>query len=186
MVVARSKSNKPASRKNARDAGGLNGKAIQGFMIRFGLLSLAFALAPLIPGWDGLESRYLSLQAVLVNGLLHLIGQPTQLEGTTVFSPAFRMTISPTCSALGIILFFSATVLAFPAPARRKIVGLMAGLMAIYVLNMVRIVTIYLTGVRWPAQMQRVHEELWPSLLIMGTLLISGAWVYYASNQRTT
>ena len=184
MAVARAK--KPVSRKIAGDAGGSGSRnAVRGFMLRFAVLSLVFALVPLIPGWDGLESRYLSVQAVLVNGLLHLLGQPTQLEGTTVFSPAFRMTIAPNCSALGIILFFSATVLAYPARAKRKIVGIMAGFMAIYALNIVRIVTIYFTGARWPERLHGVHEELWPSLLIMGTLFISGVWVYYASNQRT-
>ena len=118
MAVARAKK-KPASHKMAGDAGGKKGTAAQRFILRFAAFSLTFALLPLVPGWDALESRYLSVQAVLVNGLLHLLGQPTQLEGATVFSTAFRMTIAPNCSALGILLFFSATVLAYPAPAKR-------------------------------------------------------------------
>ncbi len=184
MAAARSK--KSASRKSIRDAGKTGGgrKEIRGFILRFVIFSLTFSLLPLAPGWDRLEIRYLSTLAFQMNGLLHLIGEPTQLEGTNVFSTAFRMTIEPHCSALGIILFYSAAVLAFPASMMRKIAGLSVGFIILYALNMVRIATIYLTGAHWPARLQGVHEELWPSLLIMGTLLLCGAWVYYASKPR--
>jgi len=176
----------PASPELAGDAGELNGKAVRGFILRFAGFSLMLALAPLIPGWDGLVSHYMSTLAVLVNGLLHLFGQPTQLEGANVFTSAFHVTLAPHCSALDIILFYSATVLAFPTSAVRKIVGLIAGFVAIAGLNLVRIATVYLTGIRWPAHVQSVHEELWPVLLIMGTVVLCAAWVCYARKGRAT
>jgi len=184
MADTGSHANPPASPELTGDAGGLDGKAVRGFVLRFGLFSLALAFVPLIPGWDGMVSRYMSAMAVLVNGLLHLLGQPTQLDGAEVFTSAFRMTLAPHCSALDIVLFYSATVLAFPAPAVRKIVGLAGGLVAIIALNILRIATVYLTGVRWPAHLQGVHEGLWPVVLIMGTVSLSAAWVCYAKKPR--
>jgi len=170
----------PASPDLAGDAGRLDGNAVRRFILRFAMFSLMLAFVPLIPGWDGLVSRYLSVMAVLVNGLLHLLGQPTQLEGANVFTSAFHVTLEPHCSALDIVLFYSATVLAFPAAVMRKTVGLFAGFIAIATLNIVRITTVYLTGVRWPSRVQGVHEELWPVLLIMGTVALCAAWVCYA------
>jgi exosortase/archaeosortase family protein len=174
----------PASPEPSGGADGLDGKAVRGFILRFGIFSFALALVPLIPGWDGVMSRYLSGVAVLVNGLLHLLGQPTQLDGTNVFSSAFHMAIEPHCSALDIVLFYSATVLAFPAAAMRKTVGLLAGFIAIATLNIIRITTVYLTGIRWPANVQGVHEKLWPVFLIMGTVALCAAWVCYARKGR--
>jgi exosortase/archaeosortase family protein len=188
MSAARGRRKKPASQKSTRGAGGSShekgGGEVWKFILRFAAFTAVFSLVQLFPGWDHLVDRYLSGLAVQVKGVLGFIGQPVQIEGTSVFSPDFRMTIVPHCSALGIILFYSAAVMAFPAPRLKKAVGLALGLAAIYLLNMVRITTLYLTGVRWPAWFQGVHEELWPSLLIVGTLLICGAWTSYAGNHR--
>ncbi len=174
----------PASPDMAGDAGTLDGNTVRRFILRFAIFSLMLALVPLIPGWDGVVSRYLSAVAVLVNGLLHLLGQQTQLDGTNVFSSAFHMAIEPHCSALDIVLFYSATVLAFPAAAMRKTVGLLAGFTAIATLNIIRITTVYLTGIRWPANVPGVHEKLWPVLLIMATVALCAAWVCYARKGR--
>lgn len=161
-----------------------SGGALRAFIVRFALILLVMALLPLIPSWDGWVDSYMRGFAILVNGLLHLIGEPTQVADHNVFSEAFRVTLTPDCSALDIVVLFSATVLAFPTNLTRKLIGIVIGFICISILNIVRIVTVYLVGARWPAYVEGMHQAWWPVLLIMATLALCVSWLYWMDRRR--
>ncbi len=161
-------------------------RAVGGFLLRFAVIAIALALVPFLPGWDTFVAWFMSRLAVLVNAFLHLLGQPTQVEGVKVFSHAYNVVLEPHCSALDIMLFFSATVLAIPTHARQKIAGLVAGGIAITALNVLRIATVYLVGAHSPAHVEDLHARLWPVLLVMATVALCALWLCWANTRRAS
>lgn len=174
----------PVPSESAALAFRVNGSAVRGFIVRFAGIVLALSLLPFLPGWEACVNFYMLKLASVVNALLQLLGHPTQMADNRVFTAAYSVTLAPHCAALDIVLFYSATVLAFPTSAGRRLGGLGAGFACSALLNVVRITSIWLVGARWPARVQGVNEGLWPVLLIMGTLALCAGWLCWANEHR--
>ena len=172
------------SKKRKPEAMKPDGKLVRTFILRFLAIIGGLILVTFIPGWDGFVHWYMTSLGVMVNALLHLLGEPTRLAGENVFSDAFNLKLAPHCGALHVLQFFGATVLAFPASATQRIVGVLAGFSCIVLLNLLRLVTVYLAGAHWPTRVQALHEELWPVLLIMGTVILCATWVGWVGGRR--
>ena len=142
----------------------------------FGFIAAFFALS-FAPFWIQLEQKFLLLNAQSENALLNLLGQGCQVSGTSISSAHFAIAVQPQCCAVELIAFLCAALLAFPSPLVRKVAGMLLGIVAIALLNMVRIVSVFLIGAHLPSFFQAVHEELWPGLITLATLLLILAWI---------
>jgi exosortase/archaeosortase family protein len=67
-------------------------------------------------------------------------------------------------------------VLAFPAPWRRRIAGLVLGFAAIQLVNLVRVVSLFWIGAHRPALFSSSHTVLWQSIVVLCGVLLFLAW----------
>jgi exosortase family protein XrtM len=94
------------------------------------------------------------------------------------------MTVVSECSASEFGIFLWASILAFPATLRRKIVGIVLGTLAVGFVNLVRLVTLFLIGVYRPHFFTPVHEELWPGLFVIAVIFFVIGWVSWAIREE--
>jgi exosortase/archaeosortase family protein len=80
------------------------------------------------------------------------------------------------CMATEFVWMVSAVMLAFPAPASCRAGGILMASIFLAGLNLLRVVSLYLVGVHFPGSFTPAHEELWPAILVVGTLSILVAW----------
>jgi exosortase family protein XrtM len=144
-----------------------------------GLIAL-FSAISLLPFWPGFVTGYLRLDTRLASQVLNGLGQQTHNTGDTINSSRFAVTVLRECSANEFIVFLWAGLLAFPTTLRPKIIGLVLGTMGIVFINLVRIVTLFLAGAYCPHVFTTVHEELWPGLFIIATILFVAGWASWA------
>jgi exosortase/archaeosortase family protein len=146
------------------------------FTLRFAGFSALFFALSLIP-WvaQGLQ-HLLNLDARLASSLLNGLGESSHASQNHVVAPSFAIAVNPECSAGDMMALFSATLLAIPVPWMRRIAGIAAGILFIALLNMLRIVTVFWTGVHHPTFFTTLHEELWPGLLVLALLLLILGW----------
>jgi exosortase/archaeosortase family protein len=78
-------------------------------------------------------------------------------------------------------LLFACAVLAFPAPWRRRIAGLLLGFAAIQLLNLVRVVSLFWIGAHKPALFSSSHTVLWQSAVVLCGVLL---FLFYASLEQ--
>lgn len=109
---------------------------------------------------------------------LRILGQDIHREGTRILSPRFSVNIENGCNGVETMLIFFSAVLAFPAPWRARLAGLAVGLVAIQLLNLVRVVALYLTGAYLPSLFDASHTVLWQTLVILGGVLL---WIFWAT-----
>lgn len=151
------------------------------FSARFvALLAFSYALLAL-PVCQHLVDASAPRFASLSNAILNALGQGTRLAGSTISSPRFSMTVIPACAGVEFTQFFCALVLAFPSRILWKIIGVIAGLSVIPALNVLRIVSLYFTGAHFPGAFAAMHERVWGTLLICGTLVLSFFWIKWAT-----
>jgi exosortase/archaeosortase family protein len=146
------------------------------------LLFLAFlsGLAVLIMWLMGSESAMASLQngiAHVANFVLNLLGNRTWVIGHTITSSRFSITVVTACTGLFMTAVFLSAVIAYPARFIAKLIGLALGIVGIFTVNIVRLVSLFYIGVYWPSFLDQAHLLVWPSLLIVFSLFL---WLFWA------
>lgn len=100
------------------------------------------------------------------------------------FGPGgFAVSIEAGCNGVEATIVLIAAVLAFPAPWRARAVAILLGFLAIQVLNIVRIVSLFYLG-NWNLDIFTwVHLYLWPALIMLDVLIVFIIYMRYLSLQ---
>ena len=77
-----------------------------------------------------------------------------------------------------------AAMVAFPSSWRAKLVGVLAGVATVLVVNVVRIVSLFYIGVHFPRVFEVVHVEVWPTAIMFLALFLFLVWVRYATRPQ--
>lgn len=132
-----------------------------------GLLVLASAIVGLRPVDAAVVAPYTAAVARVSGGVLALLGEDAVVRGSEISSPRFTVVVYNGCNGLVTSLIFAAAVVAFPAAWRARLVGLAAGLVAIQLVNQVRIVSLFYVGVFLPRYFNEAHVLVWQSIVIL-------------------
>jgi exosortase H (IPTLxxWG-CTERM-specific) len=116
--------------------------------------------------------------ALASGAVLDLIGQDVTMQGTMIRNARFAVNIRNGCNGVEAMLIFLAAVLAFPASWRSRLLGLGLGILAIQVVNLIRVVALFLTGIYFPQLFDTSHTVIWQTLVILSGVLL---WIYWAN-----
>jgi exosortase H (IPTLxxWG-CTERM-specific) len=152
------------------------------FVSGFIFLMALFYLLWLSPFYSKfLHPTIVSTNAILSGILLNLLGQETTTHGDVIYSSAFSISVKKGCDAIEAMALFITAVLAFPIKWNHKFRGLITGIILIFILNLVRIVSLFLTGVYYPEAFDTMHIEVWQVLFIIFSLIL---WIYVIKQDR--
>lgn len=113
---------------------------------------------------------------------LNLIGQDIEMNGTIIRNQRFAVNIRNGCNGVETMIIFLAAVLAFPSGWRSRIIGLVLGCVAIQIVNLIRVVALFLTGAYFPALFDSSHTVIWQTIVILFGVLL---WIYWANRFAT-
>ena len=148
------------------------------FVARYvAVLSAGFLLLALRPVNDHVVNPYTTFVANESALALNLFGEHARVAGQVLTSSRFSVTIFNGCNGLEAILIFVSGVIAFPAPWRRKLLGVLLGFIAIQVFNVIRVVSLFYIGVFEPAWFNVSHVFIWQSLVIVFGVVLWLVWV---------
>ena len=165
-------------------AGGSDRRRSLAFLAKFAALLVAFYfLLDWRPVNDAIVVPFTAGVARVSAAVLRLLGEGTTVAGTEIRSARFAVNIENGCNGVETALLFGAAVLAFPAPWRRRLVGLAVGFVAIQAINLVRVVSLFWIGSHRPALFSSSHTVLWQSIVVLCGVLLFLAWA--TREQRT-
>ena len=122
--------------------------------------------------------RYLAVYARLAGFVLRLFDSGVRVVGNDIVGRT-SLTVAKNCDAMDVTLLFTAAIVAFPAPWRRRLVGIVAGAAALTLVNVLRIASLYFVDLRWPSAFETIHAEVWPLAIVVlaaGTFLAWSRW----------
>jgi exosortase H (IPTLxxWG-CTERM-specific) len=118
---------------------------------------------------------------------LAALGEDVAVAGRELRSPRFAVSIHNGCNGLVTGLVLAAAVLAFPAaPWSAKVVGLVAGLAAVQLANLVRVVALFYTGVYLPEVFNEAHVAVWQTAIILFAVALWIVWARWAATRART
>jgi exosortase H (IPTLxxWG-CTERM-specific) len=141
------------------------------------VLSVGFLVLALRPVNDRIVNPYTTFVAHESCVVLNVFGEHARVIGQVLGSSRFSVTIFNGCNGLEAILIFVSGVIAFPAPWRRKVIGVILGFAAIQVFNVIRVVSLFYIGVFRPAWFGVSHVFIWQSLVIIFGVVLWLVWV---------
>lgn len=141
-------------------------------------LALGFTLISLNPVNDHVIEPFTAGIAKVSGVTLDLLGQNVRMQGTIIRSPRFAVNIRNGCNGVEAMLIFLAAVLAFPTSWRWRLLGLAFGLVAIQLVNLIRVVALFLTGAYMPSLFDASHTVIWQTVVILASVLL---WIFWAN-----
>ena len=92
-------------------------------------------------------------------------------------STGFAVSIEAGCNGVEATIVLVAAILAFPAPWKRKLLGLSIGIAAVQGLNIIRVISLFYLG-QWSLDaFDFAHQYLWQALIMLDVLIVWLLWV---------
>ena len=88
------------------------------------------------------------------------------------------------CDAVEAIALYVCAVLAFPLPFPKKLIGMTVGALLLSVLNLVRVVSLFLIGVYSHRIFNLMHIDVWQALFIFFAVLLWILWLLWATRHQ--
>jgi len=89
----------------------------------------------------------------------------------------FAVAIEAGCNGVEASIVLVAAMLAFPAPWKRKLIGLAVGIFAVQGLNIVRVISLFYLG-QWSLEaFEFAHQYVWQALIMLDVLIVWLLWV---------
>jgi exosortase/archaeosortase family protein len=128
-----------------------------------------------------IESRameaYLEFNTSAAASLLGLLGSEVRRSGSTLFAEGNPIRVALGCDGSQPILLLSVAVLAFPASARWKLLGVIGGITGLLLLNVVRIASLVWLDSHHPSLFEDAHLFVWPAIFMLVALLLWTQWI---------
>ena len=140
------------------------------------LAGIGILLTPPVQAVDARVSRAL---VTVSHRLIGVCRGKSRVEGAVLRDPAsgFAVEMKDGCNAVNVTILLWSAVLAFPAPSRLKVLGILAGSLILQVLNIVRFISLFYLGQYSATWFDFAHGYVWESLLVLDTLVLFWLWV---------
>jgi exosortase H (IPTLxxWG-CTERM-specific) len=147
------------------------------FVLGFAVLMILFYIFWLSDfSQNIIQPKVVSVNAKLSSLILNIFGMRTKADQALLSSSAFSVSIARGCDAIEAMALYASALLSFPAGWRSKIAGFFVGIALLFVLNIARIISLFLTGIYFPKAFEIMHVEVWQVLFILFAI---GMWIFW-------
>ncbi len=122
--------------------------------------------------WTGALTRISATLITLFDA--HVAAYGNVLQNTV---NGFSVTIEAGCNGIEAAIVLIAAMLAFPAPWKLRLFGVLAGLAAVQALNVVRVISLFYLGQWNMAVFEWAHLYLWQALIMLDVLVVWLIWI---------
>src|SRR6266568_3033736 len=117
--------------------------------------------------------------AAISPGIVKLFDPEVLATGKVLQSASngFAVSIEAGCNGVEATIVLVSAILAFPAPWKRKLVGLAIGIIAVQGLNIIRVISLFYLG-QWSFDaFDFAHQYVWQALIMLDVLVVWLLWV---------
>jgi exosortase/archaeosortase family protein len=117
---------------------------------------------PIRPWLDGFLHRYAASAGFVIGWFephIHVMGQ--DIIGR------YSLHIVKTCDAMDVTILLTSAIVAWPNPWKRRLLCAALGIALLFVLNVLRICSLYWIGLAFPSFFEVAHLDVWPALILL-------------------
>ena len=117
--------------------------------------------------------------AKICAGIVKIFDSQVLAQGKVLQSAdnGFAVSIEAGCNGVEATIVLVAAILAFPASWKRKLIGLVVGIVAVQGLNIVRVISLFYLG-QWNFDaFEWAHLYVWQALIMLDVMVVWLLWV---------
>ena len=159
-------------------------------MLRFAalfctFLAVLFALEVMRPVDEHVILPFTTGLAKLCTTLISAFDSDAVSVGKVIRSTTngFAVSIERGCNGVEAVIILVSAMLAFPAPWKHRLAGIGIGFVAIQLLNLVRIISLFYLGQWSPVLFKWFHLYLWQALIVLDALVVFLVWLRYVPRE---
>lgn len=150
------------------------------FFILFVVILVALFAAELtLPVQNAVVLPWTAALTRISSGLVVPFDNHVAVFGNVIQSTTngFAIAIVAGCNGIEAAIILIAAMLAFPAPWKHRLIGILAGLFAVQTLNVVRVISLFYLG-QWNVKaFEWAHLYLWQALIMFDVLIVWLIWI---------
>jgi len=150
------------------------------FLLLFAALLVGLLAAELTPPLQrAVVEPWTALLARASVALVTLFDSHAAASGKVILSTAngFAISIEAGCNGVEAAIVLISAMLAFPAPWKHRAIGILAGLLAVQLLNVVRVISLFYLG-QWSTRaFEWAHLYVWQGLIMLDVLIVWLVWI---------
>ena len=150
------------------------------FLLLFAALLVGLLAAELTPPLQrAVVEPWTALLARASVALVTLFDSHAAASGKVILSTAngFAISIEAGCNGVEAAIVLISAMLAFPAPWKHRAIGILAGLLAVQMLNVVRVISLFYLG-QWSTRaFEWAHLYVWQGLIMLDVLIVWLVWI---------
>ena len=108
--------------------------------------------------------------------MINLFCLTSAINGTHLSTPEFGINVVDGCNGIYATAILLSGVIAYPARFKHKSVGILIGFMAIFALNLVRVISLLYLGQYFPTVFKEIHVFVWQPIIIIWAIYIWYLW----------
>jgi exosortase H (IPTLxxWG-CTERM-specific) len=109
-------------------------------------------------------------------GLLSIFESGVVAAGTVMRSSRFALDVRNGCNGVEAVILLTAAIFAFPSTLRSRLIGVSVASVAIELLNLVRLSSLFWLGEHYRKIFDFFHIAVWQSLVILAAISIFILW----------
>jgi exosortase H (IPTLxxWG-CTERM-specific) len=114
------------------------------------------------------------------------LGVETRAVGTVVHSGSSGVNVMQGCNGAHAVVILLSSILAFPATWGRRLIGVVAGTVAILGFNVLRIVSLIVVARYYPDKLELFHIAIWQTLIVLIAVALFLGWGVFVASRRTS
>ena len=138
-----------------------------------------FLLLNYAPFHDKFVKPFTAFIAFSSSKILNLFGTWTSVSGTNLSSKDFGINIVDGCNGVFATAILLAGIIAYPSKIKEKLIGILIGIPAIFIINQMRVISLFYLGRSHPTVFGEVHVYAWQPIIIIFAILV---WDFWARN----
>ena len=153
------------------------------YIILMGAFFLLIGLKPIqdIIDLNGLYSKGV---VILTSGILETLCISSNYQGSVIKLPSIALDVRFGCNGLEAVMIYAVAVMAFPAPWKNKLMGIVGGFVAIQVINILRIASLAFSAIHFKSLFEYIHIYVAQGLMIAVSLGIFFIYRNYAKSSQ--
>ena len=128
------------------------------------------------PFHDRVIDPFTAFIAFCSSKILNLLGTWTSVSGTNLSSQDFGINIVDGCNGVFATAILLAGVIAYPSRIKAKMIGILIGIPAIFIINQLRVISLFYLGRSHPTVFEEVHVYVWQPIIIIFAIFVWDSW----------
>lgn len=156
------------------------------YIAAFAMLTVGALALLIVPSVDkGFTQPFTRLLVSLCAGVMNLFGAGVVAQGVVLAfaqGPGAVM-VSSGCNGVEVCLLFAAAIAPFPAPIVARAVGIVVGVAAIQILNLVRIISLLCLARFAQNLFDFFHQFFWDAFIMLDAVILFLGWHHWQAKR---